>query len=132
MRRAARFGDGWLASAYNTTPERFGAAWKRIRELLPTVGKDAGRFPNGLSTMYCFVTDDRRAAERLVREVLSPALNRSGAELSDRLLFGPPEACTEKLAAYQAAGAQRIFLWPIAEEERQLEVFIGRVAPLLG
>src|SRR3990172_3561718 len=132
LRRAARFGDGWLASAYNTTPEGLAAAWNRIRQLLAAAGKDPDHFPNGLSTMYCYITDDRGAAERLVREVLSPALNRSGAELSDRLLFGPPEACTEKLAAYQAAGAQRIFLWPIAEDERQLEVFIGRVAPLLG
>ncbi len=132
LRRAVRFGDGWLASAYNTTPEGFAAAWNRIRQLLAAAGKDPDHFPNGLSTMYCFVTDDRGAAERLVRDVLSPALNRSGAELSDRLLFGPPEACTEKLAAYQVAGAQRIFLWPIAEEERQLEVFIRRVAPLLG
>src|SRR3990170_531613 len=32
LRRAARFGDGWLASAYNTTPEGFAAAWNRIRQ----------------------------------------------------------------------------------------------------
>jgi len=129
LRRAARFGDGWLASAYNTTPERFASAWNRLREMLPAVGKDTDRFPNGLSTMYCYVADDRAAAEGWVRSVLSPALHRSEADLSERLLFGPPEACVEKLAAYREAGAQRIFVWPVVDEEHQLEVLMQRIAP---
>jgi len=125
LRRAARYGDGWLASAYNTTPARFTAAWQRLRHLLPALGKEPDTFPNGLSTMYCYVTDDRSAADRMLRDVLAPALNRSEAELRERLVFGPPKACVEKLAAYQAAGAQRIFLWPVADEERQLQAIMG-------
>src|SRR5215216_5657334 len=34
LRRAARLGDGWLASAYNTTPETFAAALCRLQEQL--------------------------------------------------------------------------------------------------
>ncbi len=131
LRRATRFGDGWLASAYNTTPEGFAAAWNRIRQLLAAAGKDPDHFPNGLSTMYCYITQNRASAERLVREILGPALNRSTAELWGRLLFGPPEPCAEKLAAYRAAGVERIFLWPITDEQRQLEVFMDQVSPFL-
>jgi 2-methylisocitrate lyase-like PEP mutase family enzyme len=35
------------------------------------------------------------------------------------------------MRAYEPAGAQRIFLWPLADERAQLEVFRERVVPLL-
>ncbi len=124
LRRAARFGDGWLASAYNTTPERFAAAWKLLREMLPEVGKDPDSFPNGLSTMYCYITEEPSAAEGLARKVLGPALGRSAEELSARLLFGPASACADKLAEFRAAGLQRVFFWPVADEEHQLRAIM--------
>jgi probable F420-dependent oxidoreductase len=128
LRRTARLGDGWLASAYNTTPEEFASAWERLREHLHDAGKDPNRFPNAIATMFFFVTEERTAAGRIVREVLSPTLKRPEEELSQRLLVGPAGECAEKLAAYQAAGAQRIFLWPVEDELRQLAVFQERVA----
>ena len=36
-----------------------------------------------------------------------------------------------RLRAYDRAGAQRIFLWPLAHERAQLEAFRERVVPLL-
>jgi probable F420-dependent oxidoreductase len=128
LRRTARLGDGWLASAYNTTPEEFASAWGRLREHLRAAGKDPNHFPNAIATMFFFVTEDRAAAGRIVRKVLSPMLNRPEEELSQRLLVGPAGECAEKLAAYQVAGAQRIFLWPVEDELRQLAVFQERVA----
>ncbi len=128
LRRTARLGDGWLASAYNTTPEEFASARGRLIEHLHAAGKDPNRFPNAIATMFFFVTEERAAARRIIREVLSPTLNRPEEELSQRLLVGPAGECAEKLAAYQAAGAQRIFLWPVEDELRQLAVFRERVA----
>ena len=128
LRRTARLGDGWLASAYNTSPQEFASARGRLREHLQAAGKDPNQFPNAIATMFFYVTEKRAAAERIVREVLSPMLNRSEEELSQRLLVGPAGECTEKLAAYQVAGAQRIFLWPVEDELRQLAVFQERVA----
>lgn len=128
LRRTARLGDGWLASAYNTTPEGFAKAWGRLREQLSAAGKDPDRFPNAVATMFFFVTEDRTVAGRIIREVLSPTLNRPEKELSQRLLVGPAGECAEKLAAYRAAGAQRIFLWPVEDELRQLAIFRERVA----
>ena len=40
LRRALRLGDGWLASAYNTTPERFGVSWNRVQRSLQDSGRD--------------------------------------------------------------------------------------------
>jgi probable F420-dependent oxidoreductase len=129
LRRTARLGDGWLASAYNTTPEAFANAWGRLGEHLRAAGKDPDHFPNAIATMFFYVTEDRAAAGRIVREVLSPTLNRPEEELSQRLLVGPAGECAEKLAAYQEAGARRIFLWPVEDELRQLAVFREQVAP---
>ncbi len=72
--------------------------------------------------MYLYITTDHLSGEAVVRDLLSPALNRSPEKLSQRLLFGPPSGCAEKLAAYQAAGAQRIFLWPVVDELRQRNI----------
>src|SRR5438045_903166 len=64
LRRVSRLADGWLASAYNTTPGRFAAA----RERLPD------GFPNALSSMWTWVTEDRAERDRVLREVLAPLL----------------------------------------------------------
>jgi probable F420-dependent oxidoreductase len=130
LRRAARLGDGWLASAYNTTPEVFANASERLAEHLRHFGKDPDLFPTAIATMFFYVTEDRTIAERIIRDVLSPALGRQEGELRGRLLVGPAEECAQKLAAYQAAGVQRVYLWPVEDELRQLAMFWEQVAPL--
>jgi alkanesulfonate monooxygenase SsuD/methylene tetrahydromethanopterin reductase-like flavin-dependent oxidoreductase (luciferase family) len=127
LRRTAALADGWLASAYNTTPQRFVESWHVLRDLLGAVGRNAEEYPNGISTAYCYVTDDRAAISRGL-SILAAALNRSEADLAGQLFIGPADLCAERLSAYRDAGAQRIFIWPIADEERQLELFMERVA----
>jgi probable F420-dependent oxidoreductase len=131
LRRTARLGDGWLASAYNTTPEAFATARRRLAEHLSAAGKDQDTFPNAIATMFFYVTENRAKAEQLIRESLSSALNRPEGQLRQHLLVGPAGECAEKLAAYRAAGANRVFLWPVEDELRQLAVFQERVAPLV-
>src|SRR6266498_4944160 len=113
LRRVARLADGWLASAYNTTPDQFKVGLGKLRDNLKTMGKDPESFPNALVTMFMFVTEDRTKVNRVLSEVLGAMLKLPLDQLSERLLVGSPEACAEKLAAYQLAGVQRIFLWPI-------------------
>jgi probable F420-dependent oxidoreductase len=131
LRRVARLADGWLASGYNTTPQLFAEAWDKLRVNLQNAGKDPTSFPNAVATMWFYVTEDRHKADQLVRTVLSPTLNRPPGDLHPRLPIGPAEECAEKLAAYRDAGAQRIFLWPIADDLDQLTVFKEQVVPLL-
>jgi probable F420-dependent oxidoreductase len=130
LRRTARLGDGWLASAYNTTPEAFASALGRLGERLRAAGRDPHRFPNAIATMFFYVTEDRATAERIIKDVLSPMLNRPQEELGRRILVGSAQDCAEKLAAYRAAGAQRIFVWPVEDELRQLTIFWNRIVPL--
>ena len=121
MRRVARLADGWLASAYNTTPAGFAAA----RERLP-----AG-FPNALSTMWTWVAADAAEGDRVLGDVLAPLLRRDPDELRAQVCVGPPEHCAELLRAYAEAGCERVFLWPLGDERRQVELVAGEVVPLL-
>ena len=43
LRRVARLGDGWLASAYNTTPEAFSAAKQSLSDQLDAHARDPDR-----------------------------------------------------------------------------------------
>jgi len=132
IRRVARFGDGWLASAYNTTPDRLRTGLDRLAGALGAEGKEAAPFPNGLATTWLHVTDDRDEAERMLVDVLAPMLGRPVEALrSLSLPIGPAETCAERLAAFASAGAQRVFLWPLRDEVTQLELFVERVAPLI-
>jgi alkanesulfonate monooxygenase SsuD/methylene tetrahydromethanopterin reductase-like flavin-dependent oxidoreductase (luciferase family) len=131
LRRVARLGDGWLASAYNTTPEGFTEAWSKVRERLSLHDKDPETFPNALATMWFLVEDDPKVVRRALEELVAPSLGRDPDELGDRLLLGPPEACAERLAAYAEVGVHRVFLWPVGDALEQLERFGDQVAPLL-
>ena len=123
LRRVARLADGWLASAYNTTPEAFGDALQRLRGHLRRAGTDPGSFPNAIATMFLYLTEDPVAADGVLTELLAPMLRRSPEELRERLLVGSAGACAEKVARYEAAGAERILLWPVGDELHQLERF---------
>jgi alkanesulfonate monooxygenase SsuD/methylene tetrahydromethanopterin reductase-like flavin-dependent oxidoreductase (luciferase family) len=124
LRRVARLGDGWLASAYNTTPSRFREALDRLSEELRRVGKAPASFPSAIATTWLHITEDTAVAERTLSDVLAPMLHRPAEALrSAPLLIGPAELCAERLAAFVDAGVRRLFVWPLADEIRQLELF---------
>src|SRR5437667_1022015 len=131
LRRVARLGDGWLASAYHVTPASFADALARLHQSLHQVGREPASFPHALGSMFYYVTEDRRLAEELLVEVLSPTLNRPAELLRERLPIGTPAECAEKPLKLQAAGVRKIFLWPIEDEVGQLRRFHEQVLPLL-
>ncbi len=131
LRRAARLGDGWLASAYNTTPPMFADAWSQLRVQLRKHGKDPETFPNGLATMWFHITENAKEADRVVRERLVPTINRPEEVLRERLPVGPPDRCAELLSSFARAGVQRVFIWPVTDEVDQLERFASTVWPMI-
>jgi alkanesulfonate monooxygenase SsuD/methylene tetrahydromethanopterin reductase-like flavin-dependent oxidoreductase (luciferase family) len=110
--RVRRLGDGWLASAYNTTPAAFAEA------------RAAVALPHALATTWLYVTESRREAERARAQLA--ALVRRPAEALATLPIGSAEHCAEQLSAF---GAERVFVWPLADELRQLEIFRVQVVP---
>ena len=73
------------------------------------------------------MTDSRDEAGHVLEDILAPTLGRDPAELG-RLPIGTPEHCSQALAAYAAAGAREVLLWPIRSPIVQLE----RVAAAVG
>ena len=131
MRRVARLADGWLASGYNSTPEQFTTAWGTLRGMLEADGRDPSTFPCAMATTWLYLTDDETEA-RAVNERLSNMLRRPVEEVEDRLPVGSPTRCVDLLGRYRAAGLQRVLLWPVKDEVRQMERIARDVLPQLG
>jgi alkanesulfonate monooxygenase SsuD/methylene tetrahydromethanopterin reductase-like flavin-dependent oxidoreductase (luciferase family) len=131
LRRIARLADGWLASAYNTTPAEFRKKWEQLATLLSEAGKDHAAFPNALATMWTFVTESKPEEQRVIH-LLAGMLKRAPDELSARLTIGSAEHCAEIIRSYRDSGVQRIMIWPVGDAVRQLEVFRERVVPLVA
>jgi alkanesulfonate monooxygenase SsuD/methylene tetrahydromethanopterin reductase-like flavin-dependent oxidoreductase (luciferase family) len=122
LRRVRRDGDGWLASAYNISAAHFASCVQVLGDL-----------PNAIGTAWMYVTEDARQAEAMIGDVLAPMLDRDAAELRAAALpIGPAELCAQWISEYARAGAQRIFLWPLADHVAQLERFMADVAPLVS
>jgi alkanesulfonate monooxygenase SsuD/methylene tetrahydromethanopterin reductase-like flavin-dependent oxidoreductase (luciferase family) len=129
LRRVARLGDGWLASAYNTTPARFAQARDRLAEALEGEGRSSEHFPNGLATMWTWITEDRAEAGRTLRDVLAPLVGRDPDELARRVCIGGREHCVDLLGRFAEAGCRRVYLWPLGDERRQLETAGAELLP---
>lgn len=129
LRRMAAAADGWLASAYNTTPERFAEARARLDGHLLAAGKDPATFPDAVATTWLYVTHEADEAAHVLEKVLAPLLGRDPAGLAAQLPVGRPEHCIELLQDYAAVGARRILLWPVLDHSRQLELFVEKVRP---
>jgi alkanesulfonate monooxygenase SsuD/methylene tetrahydromethanopterin reductase-like flavin-dependent oxidoreductase (luciferase family) len=131
LRRVARLGDGWLASAYNAGPTQVAAGRQRLGAELSRDGRTLDGFPCALATMWTYVTDDDR--ERRTRlDELTAMLNRPAEGLAGQMLVGPVDHCAAVVRAYADAGVDRLFIWPLADAERQLERFMREVVPAVG
>jgi alkanesulfonate monooxygenase SsuD/methylene tetrahydromethanopterin reductase-like flavin-dependent oxidoreductase (luciferase family) len=130
LRRVARLGDGWLASAYNTTPVQLAEGRGLLASLLSREGRQQAALPCWVSTMWTYVTRDESERARALGS-LANVLNRPAEQLRDQVLVGAPEECAARLRALAEAGVERIFIWPLREEDEQLRVVMGEVAPLV-
>jgi alkanesulfonate monooxygenase SsuD/methylene tetrahydromethanopterin reductase-like flavin-dependent oxidoreductase (luciferase family) len=132
LARVARGADGWLASGYNITRDRFSTTRDLLARRLEDRGRDAHAFPNALATMWTWVTESRPDRDRVLGGVLAPLLNRDPRDLADLVCVGPAEHCAELLSNYADAGCQRVYLWPLDDEQQQLELIANRIAPKIA
>ena len=93
--------------------------------------RDIDELPNALSTMWCYITERRDEAETVLRERLLPVIHRPEAVLRERIAIGGAADIIDKLAEYGGAGLQRLYIWPVDDECRQLELFAELVMPAI-
>ena len=125
--RVARLGDGWLASAYNTTPHAFVEGRRHLAAECRRLGRPD--LPAAVATFWTWIDDDPSRADQVLRDVLGPVVRRDPADLAERVCVGTPEHCARLLSAYATAGCTRVHVWPLGDDVAQLERLVRDVLP---
>jgi alkanesulfonate monooxygenase SsuD/methylene tetrahydromethanopterin reductase-like flavin-dependent oxidoreductase (luciferase family) len=126
LRRVARLGDGWVASALVNGPDEFGEQWQRLQQLLADEGRDPDGFGNIVATLFYYVGDD---AERVIEHRLAPLLGRTAEDLIPRCAIGSAEQVHERIQEFADAGARQVHLWPAADPLAQIEALAEIATP---
>jgi alkanesulfonate monooxygenase SsuD/methylene tetrahydromethanopterin reductase-like flavin-dependent oxidoreductase (luciferase family) len=79
--------------------------------------------------MWTWVDEDRTEVDRVLAEVLAPLLKRDPDVLREQLCVGSAEHCAALLSRYAEAGCECVYLWPLGDERRQIELLASEVAP---
>jgi alkanesulfonate monooxygenase SsuD/methylene tetrahydromethanopterin reductase-like flavin-dependent oxidoreductase (luciferase family) len=108
LRRVAKYGDGWMASAYNITPDKFKEKWNILLSYRKSIGRESELFENSIVSMFGYIDNDKDKVHDMVKDILSPALGRPTEQLENLLLFGSVEHCIQKINALYEAGVKRI------------------------
>jgi len=128
LKRVAKYGDGWMASAYNITPEKFKERWKTLLSYRRSNGRDTESFQNSMMSMFGYIDNDKEKVHRMVKNILSPALGRPPEDLETLLLFGSLDHCINKIDTLRNVGVKRIHFWPINDFNEQIEIFSKEIA----
>jgi probable F420-dependent oxidoreductase len=129
LRRAVHYGDGFFGAGSVTTA-RFAEQVLVVREALAARGRDPHGFPIA-KRVYIGVGPDAGRTRERIRAELS-AMYGNPADLSEVAVYGPPEQCAEGLREVARAGAERVLLTPLFDDEHQLELLAGEVIPAFG
>jgi alkanesulfonate monooxygenase SsuD/methylene tetrahydromethanopterin reductase-like flavin-dependent oxidoreductase (luciferase family) len=140
LRRVARLADGWLSSAGpgHQSPEQFAMDVQRLNAFLVQEGKDPATFPNAVSTMALFISEDKEELARIGGPgyvprpagvgVRQPA-GRPEEDAHAHDMVGTRAACLDKVRRWKAAGAHALFLVPRGPDPLgQMRLFLDEVA----
>jgi alkanesulfonate monooxygenase SsuD/methylene tetrahydromethanopterin reductase-like flavin-dependent oxidoreductase (luciferase family) len=112
LRRAGRFGDGWLGLW--VSPERYAAACEQVARFARSAGRDITTWTHGMHVWCGFGADREWARRRLAGEMES--LYGVGFEKFERYCpYGSPEQVADALRPYLAAGCRSVNLIATAE-----------------
>jgi alkanesulfonate monooxygenase SsuD/methylene tetrahydromethanopterin reductase-like flavin-dependent oxidoreductase (luciferase family) len=127
MRRAVRYGNGFMGAGSQTTAQ-FADQVRVVREELGAQGRDPDTFRIG-KRVYVNVEDDATRGRRRLEDALARHYGRGG--WSEQIVAGPPEECLAGVRAVADAGAELIMLNPLVDDARQLERLAAEVIPAL-
>lgn len=132
MRRAGRYGDGWLP--YLVTPEQVARGLATAR----AVAGECGRRPSDVrGGVFCWgtVSPDGKWARRTAVDTVSALYQQDLHTRADRyLLAGTPAEVTARLAEYADAGAESVIFAPAcarADLDLVITTFATQVMPQL-
>lgn len=122
LRRAARYGDGWIAAFASV--RKFARLSGDLRGFL----REEGRAPDGFTLgvfLFAHVDDDAARARAAAARYVDQVYRLDGPRIVERFgAVGPVEACAAQALAYAEAGAGYVVLGPACntrEWPRQLD-----------
>jgi alkanesulfonate monooxygenase SsuD/methylene tetrahydromethanopterin reductase-like flavin-dependent oxidoreductase (luciferase family) len=128
VRRAARFGDGWLGIW--VSPRRYAAVRDQVAGDATQIGRDTLDFEHALN-VWCGFAETREAARGLVAAQMQ-AFYRSPFEQFERYSpYGTPGDVAEFLAPYIEAGCSTFNVIPCASDDESAIAAIGQLRSLL-
>jgi alkanesulfonate monooxygenase SsuD/methylene tetrahydromethanopterin reductase-like flavin-dependent oxidoreductase (luciferase family) len=117
MRRAARFGDGWIPSFI--TPEQFRVGVEKTQALAAEAGREVPA--DHFGALFYFCLDPDPAAARALADPFVPRGRVDEATLARCTAFGPPALVRDHLEAYVAGGGSKFILRPMCPPDRMLD-----------
>ena len=134
MRRAARFGEGWVPYFYD--PPRYLESVEKIHGFAEESGRSLEGFQWGFFPYISLYDTEQEAAEVAAAKLGGQYLY--GGEFINIVrrycLLGTPEQCAERLSEYVEAGARHIVFSITChpeDTERHLEEIASKLIPLM-
>ena len=125
MRRAARYGDGWLPYLY--TPEQLADSIEKIKRYGADLGRDMSGFKPGLF-VFTTVHEDSETAVAMAAEMLRKQYAQDFCQLVHKYaLAGNPDECRARLNEYIEAGARLVLFAPTCPDS-ELDTHVQRIA----
>ena len=132
MRRAARYGDGWLPYFYS--PQRYQDSVAQIIKLAADTGRDLAAFQWAFFPYIAIYPTEQEAAEAAA-QALGGRYRYGGDFLNivrNYCLLGTPQQCIDRLQEYIDAGARHIIFsvaCPREERVRHIETIAAEILP---
>ena len=126
QQRVIRWADGYIG--ISDSPSDFARLTERLRELAQEAGRDFTKMDSAFYITVNLNEDEQKAEEEaddFIRRYYG--LNFWKDKWGP---FGHPDKVAKKIQEYAAAGAKTVVVrFASAEQEQQLEIFLGRVLP---
>ena len=130
MRRAARYGDGWLPYMY--TPEMLAESITALRRHGEDVERDLATFTDGIFIFFA-VHEDHATAVKMAADKLGTQYAQDFTKLVPKYaLAGDPAYCQARLREYIDAGARFVFVSTACPDDyinTNLELMAREVMP---
>jgi probable F420-dependent oxidoreductase len=131
LRRAARYGDGWIAAF--ASERKFARLAERTRGFLVEEGRSPEGFTWG-AFLFSNMGPDAAQARAAGAEYISRVYRLPGEEIMSRFgIAGPVEVCADRVRTFVEAGADYVVLGPVCgyrEWPRQLAAYGELIAKL--
>lgn len=129
LRRAGRFGDGWIG-VFNSA-RRFAEATERVAEQAQAAGRGAVDWQHTMEIWCCF-GDSRESARARIAATLEGFYRLPFGPFERYCAYGTPEHVAQSLAPYVEAGCRILNLIPAAPRLSQAVEGVAEVKRLLG